>query len=801
MATTNVNFKIKNGLVVEGSTATVNGNSILVENTQATDSYIIDLIGGETLITSVDSADFTVTAGELTIASGSDLARSGDITNAIDALTTNDIGEDPLQALNLYFTDARAKSSAMDILVNSNQSNISITYNNASDGLVITAENGVAGSTTDDLTQGINNLYFSTSLVDNHLSGGDGISYSSGTISADVENGLVISPLSGKIIVDRTTTDTWYDTNGAAADVATDLSTHETATTGIHGVTGDIVGTSDTQTLSNKMINGNLNFENLFVPGSSAASITYNGMFNALQLTSTTDVRIDATNNVIINATDGAYIGSASAENEIATHSYVDNAVSGLSWKQAVNLLSTTNVDISGVGSAWPIDSHAKPTENYRILLTGQADAVENGIWVFDAVVETFSRPADADAYDELIGAAVYVMEGTQYGSTSWVQSNHYLTDFTGQSWTQFSGQGSITAGNGIVVDGLEVSIDTAVVATQTDLTDGLALKQDTLTEGSNILIQAGTISVTGLDTDDVAEAPAGPLYFTDSRATDAVKNGLIGQAAAGYQAVSIDFVTGNLVVPDLSNFTTDNLSEGINNLYYTDSRVSDAINNSLNIGGAVFDAIENAVPDNTDGLSEGANNLYYTDGRAESAAINLLTNATKNNIEISYVPNVGLTITAENGVADSTTDDLDEGSTNLYFNNGRAIDAINGNLIQPEKVDIGIYRREEATQQYVASASTVTAHTFTGNKSVKYLIRTVGNVTGTLHSQITELLVTVDGNNNAAITEYGTIYTSENPLATATMDYSGGEHRLRVTTAISGAEVVVAATILNWAD
>ena len=754
MATTNVNFKIKNGLVVEGSTATVNGNSILVENTQATDSYIIDLIGGETLITSVDSADFTVTAGELTIASGSDLARSGDITNAIDALTTNDIGEDPLQALNLYFTDARAKSSAMDILVNSNQSNISITYNNASDGLVITAENGVTDSTTDDLTEGINNLYYTDSrvndVIDNSLAingaiknaidsavpdNTDGLSEginnlyftdgrAIGAVAGEITTGfgLEYTPVSG-FVIDRTVADTWYEPAGAV--------------------------------------------NNALYPSGAQAFDSY---------------------------------GSA-ATAEANANAYTDNAVSGLNWKQAVNLLSTTNVDISGVGSAWPIDSHAKPTENYRILLTGQADAVENGIWVFDAVVETFSRPADADAYDELIGAAVYVMEGTQYGSTSWVQSNHYLTDFTGQSWTQFSGQGSITAGNGIVVDGLEVSIDTAVVATQTDLTDGLALKQDTLTEGSNILIQAGTISVTGLDTDDVAEAPAGPLYFTDSRATDAVKNGLIGQAAAGYQAVSIDFVTGNLVVPDLSNFTTDNLSEGINNLYYTDSRVSDAINNSLNIGGAVFDAIENAVPDNTDGLSEGANNLYYTDGRAESAAINLLTNATKNNIEISYVPNVGLTITAENGVADSTTDDLDEGSTNLYFNNGRAIDAINGNLIQPEKVDIGIYRREEATQQYVASASTVTAHTFTGNKSVKYLIRTVGNVTGTLHSQITELLVTVDGNNNAAITEYGTIYTSENPLATATMDYSGGEHRLRVTTAISGAEVVVAATILNWAD
>jgi hypothetical protein len=71
----------------------------------------------------------------------------------------------------------------------------------------------------------------------------------------------------------------------------------------------------------------------------------------------------------------------------------------------------------------------------------------------------------------------------------------------------------------------------------------------------------------------------------------------------------------------------------------------------------------------------------------------------------------------------------------------------------------------------------------------------------GTLHSQITELLVTVDGNNNIAVTEYGTVYTSENPLSTATMDYSTGDYRLRVTTAVAGAEVVAAATIMSWAD
>jgi hypothetical protein len=53
MATVDKNFRIKNGLVIEGSTATLNGNNILSENTQAGDSYILNLVGGATLVKSV----------------------------------------------------------------------------------------------------------------------------------------------------------------------------------------------------------------------------------------------------------------------------------------------------------------------------------------------------------------------------------------------------------------------------------------------------------------------------------------------------------------------------------------------------------------------------------------------------------------------------------------------------------------------------------------------------------------------------------------------------------------------------
>ena len=60
--------------------------------------------------------------------------------------------------------------------------------------------------------------------------------------------------------------------------------------------------------------------------------------------------------------------------------------------------------------------------------------------------------------------------------------------------------------------------------------------------------------------------------------------------------------------------------------------------------------------------------------------AAGLLTNATKSNITITGDEN-GLTISAENGVADSNTDNLIEGSTNKYFTDERAQDAV-GNSV-----------------------------------------------------------------------------------------------------------------------
>ena len=74
MATVNKNFVIKNGLIVQGSTATINGNTILTENVG--DTYILNLVGGATLVKSVDSVFTVDQAGNLTLNYGTGLTKT-----------------------------------------------------------------------------------------------------------------------------------------------------------------------------------------------------------------------------------------------------------------------------------------------------------------------------------------------------------------------------------------------------------------------------------------------------------------------------------------------------------------------------------------------------------------------------------------------------------------------------------------------------------------------------------------------------------------------------------------------------
>ena len=230
-------------------------------------------------------------------------------------------------------------------------------------------------------------------------------------------------------------------------------------------------------------------------------NINING--NEISSTNTDgDISLNPNGNgsVDVNGARITTVGSPTDANDAANKAYVDNAVTGLTFKPAVNLLATTNVGLTGSTGTLVIDGHAALDVNddgvYRLLLTGQTTDSQNGIYVYtdNGTSYTLVRAEDADTFAELDGASVFVQEGTVYGNTGWVQTNHYLTDFSGQTWVQFSGAGAYSAGNGLTQSGTIFNVGAG---------DGITVGADTVSlastvAGAGLTYTTGVINVVG---------------------------------------------------------------------------------------------------------------------------------------------------------------------------------------------------------------------------------------------------------------------------------------------------------------
>jgi len=212
----------------------------------------------------------------------------------------------------------------------------------------------------------------------------------------------------------------------------------------------------------------------------------------------------NGTGSVDVNGAKITNVGTPQAGSDAANKDYVDNAVTGLSWKDAANLLADSNITLTGTTGTLIIDGHNALTQahgdGYRILLKGQSTTTDNGMYTYsdDGVNYTLTRSSDADAYVELKGASVFIMEGTTYGKTGWVQGNHYLTSFSGQQWVQFTGGGSYSGGDGLTLSGSTFNVNVSSTGGIEIAADELQLKSTIA--GSGLLYSAGVLSIGDID-------------------------------------------------------------------------------------------------------------------------------------------------------------------------------------------------------------------------------------------------------------------------------------------------------------
>lgn len=153
-----------------------------------------------------------------------------------------------------------------------------------------------------------------------------------------------------------------------------------------------------------------------------------------------------------------AIYGTPSSDYDAVNKAYVDSVATGLDFKQSVILVIDANIDLSqAFANPDPIliDSYG---DQYRLLLLGQTDPIENGIYQVTSNIGgniSIDRAIDANTSDNFTtGAFVYVEAGDYQGAGYVLQSNVDGTSPTlgvdDINFVQFNGATSLTAGAGI---------------------------------------------------------------------------------------------------------------------------------------------------------------------------------------------------------------------------------------------------------------------------------------------------------------------------------------------------------------
>ena len=352
------------------------------------------------------------------------------------------------------------------------------------------------------------------------------------------------------------------------------------------------------------------------------------------------------------------------------------------------------------------------------------------------------------------------------------------------------SGQALVTDGSGNITFAFAGDSSGVVVNVMADLTDVIATEATLRANGSYLKYDsaAGNYQPSDFDSDALAAAKAGfsvtdagglgsltyasGVYTytgpsnSDIRSLFSASNDLSYDSATGQFSIDVAVqYTSSEFDSDFGEKTTDDLTEGSTNLYYTKVRTDSDALETFNTQFATKDA---------DDLAAGSTNFYYTEGKFDTS------------------------------LGTKTTDDLTEGS-NLYYTTARAdsdaTDLVTRAFVKALLIDLddvtdnsatttnaitvgnvtttgGVLTHDVSTTSIASGSNTLIDNTAHGSDftSIEYLLQANNDSAG--EAQISKILVAYD-KTNVSSTEYGTVFTGDSDLGTYTVDVSGDNIRL----------------------
>lgn len=216
------------------------------------------------------------------------------------------------------------------------------------------------------------------------------------------------------------------------------------------------------------------------------------------------------------------------ANNDLVTKGYVDGVASGLDVKNSVRVISEANITLSG---PQVIDGVSVIAGN-RVLVAGQTNGAQNGIYDVAAGAWTRSTDADNSPGDEVsAGMFTFIEEGASSAGSGWVltTSNPVVLGTTVLEFAQFSAAGTIQAGAGLTKTGNTIDVVSANA--------GIAVGANNI----ELKVSADSTLVIGVDGVKLAPLAVGQVLIgsVGSVATAQTLTGDVTMSAAGVTTVA----------------------------------------------------------------------------------------------------------------------------------------------------------------------------------------------------------------------------------------------------------------------
>ena len=242
---------------------------------------------------------------------------------------------------------------------------------------------------------------------------------------------------------------------------------------------------------------------------------------------------------------------SPTADADVANKAYVDSVAQGLDIKASCLYTTTADITLSGLatqaGGDWP----STLTAGDRILVKNQTNQAQNGIYA--AAASGWTRTADMNNWAEVPGAFTFIEDGATLSATGWVTTagSTGTIGVTNMPWTQFSGAGTYTAGNGLQL--ISNAFSVKLNGTTLDASSS-GLRISTTYAGQTSITTLGTIATGEWAATDVAVLHGGTGASDAAGARANLSAAILG---ANNDITSMSAITGSIASPTYIQFNT----------------------------------------------------------------------------------------------------------------------------------------------------------------------------------------------------------------------------------------------------